>query len=124
MSILYGGVRCVRQRLHAQDSDGLWMAAPPARDAMRHMLAAHNATLTLGWHIRRDAPLAGTHGGPECGGVQVVPLAARTRAHLVSVLQVRPAPPDLIGPPTAASRRLAKEIVKVPVLHRKLFKLC
>ena len=55
------------------------------------MLAAHNATLTLGWHIRRDAPLAGTHGGPECGGVQVVPLAAETRAQLVSVLQVRPA---------------------------------
>ena len=59
---------------------------------MRHMLAAHNVTLTLGWHIRRDAPLAGTHGGPECGGVQVVPLAAETRAQLVSVLQVRPAP--------------------------------
>lgn len=71
-----------------QDSDSLWLASPPQRAAMRHGLKAHNATFSLGWHIQRDAPLAGAHGGPECAGVQVVPLSPDSRSQVVAVLQV------------------------------------
>lgn len=73
-----------------QDSDDLWTAAPPARRAIQHMLDAHNATLALGWHVVRDAPLENAHAGPECTGTQDIPLAPRTRTELIEVVQVWP----------------------------------
>ncbi len=53
------------------------------------MLASHNATLSLGWHVVRDAPLENAHAGPECTGGQDVPLAPDTRMQLMQVVEVR-----------------------------------
>ena len=71
-----------------QDSDRLWLAAPPGRKTLRQALEARNVTLQLGWHMVRDAPLAGTHGGPECRGARAIPLAGVSRSQLADVLKV------------------------------------
>ena len=70
-----------------QDSDSLWQAAPPARQALRRMLSRQNATLTLAWTVVRDAPLANAHAGPTCAGSQAVPLADNTRRQMVEMLK-------------------------------------
>ena len=74
--------------LVTQDSDTLWLAAPPARTALRKMLKAHNATLNLAWTVVRDAPLANAHAGPTCVGSETVELSQDTRVQMAEVLKV------------------------------------
>ena len=52
------------------------------------MLGSHNATLSMGWHVLRDAPLENAHAGPECMGSQDIPLARHTRGQLMQVVEV------------------------------------
>jgi hypothetical protein len=75
-----------------QDSDKLWEAAPPGRRAISSMLDEHNATLSMAWHVIRDAPLENAHAGPECTGTQNIHLAPDTRAQLMQVVEVRRQP--------------------------------
>ena len=70
-----------------QDSDSLWQAAPPARQALHHMLSRNNATLTMAWTVVRDAPLANAHAGPTCAGSRAVHLADDTRQQMADMLK-------------------------------------
>lgn len=103
-----------------QDSDEAWLASQPAQAAMRRMLSSFNASLSIGWHVRRDAPLAGAHGGPECAGMQVIPLAPRARSQLVQVLKV--SRPGGLSCGSAAARLLGRSAAwstrAVPVERR------
>ena len=73
-----------------QDSDELWLANPPVKKALKHMLATSNVTLAIGWEIRRNAPVPGQHSGPDCAAVEQISLSKDTTDQLKKLVEVSP----------------------------------